>query len=65
MEGKLESALSFTNEYIEGHVVGLDQMIMNKLRAGSLSPEGHLDLHGLNAVQAFEALRGSFTWQLV
>ena len=58
MEGKLEFALSFTDEYIEGHVVGLDQMIMNKLRAGSLSPEGHLDLHGLNAVQAFEALRG-------
>ncbi len=58
LEGKLEFALSFTDEYIEGHVVGLDQMIMNKLRAGSLSPEGHLDLHGLNAVQAFEALRG-------
>ncbi len=58
MEGKLEFALSFTEEYIEGHVVGLDQMTINKLRAGSFSPEAHLDLHGLNAVQAFEALRG-------
>ena len=58
MDGKLEFALSFTDEYLEGHVVGLDQMIMNKLRAGGLSPEAHLDLHGLNAVQAFEALRG-------
>lgn len=58
MDGKLEFALSFTDEYLEGHVVGLDQMIMNKLRAGGLSPEAHLDLHGLNAMQAFEALRG-------
>ena len=47
-----------TDEYMEGHVVGLDQMIMNKLRAGGLSPEAHLDLHGLNAQQAFETLRG-------
>ena len=58
MDGKLEFALSFSDEYLEGHVVGLDQMTINKLRAGSFSPEAHLDLHGLNAVQAFEALRG-------
>lgn len=60
LDGKLEFALSFTDEYLEGHVVGLDQMILNKLRAGGLSPEAHLDLHGLNAMQAFEALRGFF-----
>lgn len=58
MEGRLEFALSFTDEYLEGHVVGLDSMIMNKLREGSFSPEGHLDLHGLNVQQAFEAMRG-------
>ena len=58
MDGKLEFALSFTGEYLEGHVVGLDPMIMNKLREGSLSPEAHLDLHGLNVQCAFEALRG-------
>lgn len=58
MDGKLEFALSFTGEYLEGHVVGLDPMIMNKLREGSLSPEAHLDLHGLNVPCAFEALRG-------
>lgn len=60
LDGKLEFALSFTDEYLEGHVVGLDQMILNKLRAGGLSPEAHLDMHGLNAMQAFEALRGFF-----
>lgn len=58
MDGKLEFALSFTDEYLEGHVVGLDPMIMNKLREGGLSPEAHLDLHGLNVQQAFETLRG-------
>ena len=60
MDGKLEFALTFSDEYLEGHVVGLDLMILNKLRAGGLSPEAHLDLHGLNALQAFEALRGFF-----
>ena len=60
LDGKLEFALSFTDEYLEGHVVGLDQMILNKLRAGGLSPEAHLDLHGLNSMQAFEAMRGFF-----
>lgn len=57
MEGKLEFALSNTDEYCEGYVVGLDEMTMNKLRSGALSPEAHLDLHGLNTVQAFEAMR--------
>lgn len=58
LDGKLEFALSFSDEYLEGHVVGLDPLIMGKLRAGSLSPEAHLDLHGLNVLQAFETLRG-------
>lgn len=58
LDGKLEFALSFTDEYLEGHVVGLDPLIMGKLRSGSLSPEAHLDLHGLNVMQAFETLRG-------
>lgn len=57
MEGTLEFAISHSDEYLEGHVVGLDPLIMGRLRAGSLSPEAHLDLHGLNSAQAFEALR--------
>ena len=57
MEGTLEFAVSHSDEYLEGHVVGLDPLIMGRLRAGSLSPEAHLDLHGLNSAQAFEALR--------
>lgn len=57
MAGKLEFAVSFSNEYLEGHVVGLDELIMSRLREGQLSVEANLDLHGLNASQAFEALK--------
>ena len=60
MDGKLEFALSLTGEYLEGYVVGLDELTMNKLRSGQYSPEAHLDLHGLNALQAFQALLGFF-----
>jgi len=58
LENTLEFALSFSEEYIEGHVVGLESLILQKLRAGQYSPEAHLDLHGLNARQAFDALVG-------
>lgn len=50
-------AVSFSDEYLEGYVSGLDELILNRLREGRLSPEAHLDLHGLNALQAFENLR--------
>ena len=53
MDGKLEFAFLFTDEYLEGHVVGPDQMIMNKLRAGGAESGSAFDLHGLNAVQAW------------
>ncbi len=56
MAGKLEFALHHTDEYLEGFVVGVDPMVINKLRAGEYSPEAHLDLHGQNADQAFNAL---------
>ena len=60
IDGKLEFALAFTDEYVEGHVVGLDLMLVGKLQAGQFSPESHLDLHGMNAQQAFDALVGFF-----
>ena len=60
IDGKLKFALAFTDEYVEGHVVGLDLMLVGKLQAGQFSPESHLDLHGMNAQQAFDALVGFF-----
>jgi DNA-nicking Smr family endonuclease len=56
LKNTLEFAQSFSEEYIEGHVVGLESLILQKLRAGQYSPEAHPDLHGLNTRQAFDAL---------
>lgn len=56
LEGRVEFALYHSDEYMEGHVVGVDHAVLGRLRAGQLSPEGHLDLHGQNARQALDAL---------
>ncbi len=58
MDGKLEFAVHCTDEYIEGHVVGLDLIIVGKLRQGGFSPEDNVDLHGLNIQQAYERMAG-------
>ena len=58
LEGRVEFALYNTDEYMEGHVVGVDPAILGRMRAGQISPEAHLDLHGQNARQAFDSL----TW---
>ena len=56
VDGKIEFSLAFTEEYMEGHVLGVDPEITGKLRAGAYSYEAHLDLHGLNSAQAFDNL---------
>ncbi len=55
-QGKFEFALEYTEEFFEGHVMGLDPLVIAKIRAGQYSPEAHIDLHGLNAEQAYAAL---------
>lgn len=54
---RFEFSLMYSEEYLEGRVTGLDEAIMNSLRSGRMSPEAHLDLHGLNAMQAYENLK--------
>ncbi|MGM0645167.1 MAG: Smr/MutS family protein [Thermodesulfobacteriota bacterium] len=49
VHGKVEFELEHTAEFIEGHVRGLDQRTVRKLKAGQISYEAHLDLHGANA----------------
>ena len=58
IDGKLEFAMEMSEEYIEGHVIGLDHLVIAKMRAGNYHPEAHLDMHGLNANQAYERLVG-------
>lgn len=57
LAAQLEFTLLYSDEYLEGRVANMDELIMNRLRSGQMSPEAHLDLHGLNAEQAFESLR--------
>ena len=56
LEGRVEFALHHTDEYMEGFVVGVDPLVLARLRNGQYSPESHVDLHGMNARQAYEAL---------
>lgn len=60
IEGKVEFSVASTNEYAEGHVLGLDLMIVSQLQSRQFSPEAHIDLHGLNCEQAFQNLVGFF-----
>jgi len=53
--GKIEFSLEHTDEYIRGQVIGLDSKTFNRLKTGWYPPEAHLDLHGKNAAQAYEA----------
>lgn len=56
VNGKVEFKLENTEEYINGHVVGLDVKLQVRLKAGFYSPEAHLDMHGFNSEQAWVAL---------
>ena len=48
--------VSDTREYVEGTVVGLDPRIVRKLRRGEFASQAHVDLHGLTAVEARDAV---------
>lgn len=56
MLGSVEFEVELSDEYMHGFVHGLDSKIFQQLKAGRLSVEGHLDLHGQNADQALDAL---------
>lgn len=53
-EGPFE--LSFSDEFIDGAIVGLSPKVLKKLRNGDFSYQEYLDLHGLNRLAAREAV---------
>jgi len=57
VKGEKKFDIISTGEYIEGHVVPLDTVIMKKLRCGEFSIQAHLDLHGYIKTSALNALR--------
>jgi DNA-nicking Smr family endonuclease len=48
--------IEYTDEYIEGAVVGADPNLLAKLRRGDFSIQAHFDLHGMTTAEAREAL---------
>ena len=56
LDGQVEFTLEYSDEYMQAHVDGLDPLVIGKMRAGRYSPEGHLDLHGMIAQEAYDAL---------
>ncbi len=56
VQGKVEFALTHTDEYQQGHVCGLSPKIIARFRTGWYNPEAHLDLHGQNVEQACSQL---------
>lgn len=54
--GKLEFSLEYTDEFVQGYILGLDPAVFAKLKAGAYSLEGHVDLHGQNIEQAYATL---------
>ncbi len=57
--GTVDFDLEHGDEFLRGHVRGVSPKTLAKLKAGRYSPEAHLDLHGLNALQAYASL-GAF-----
>jgi DNA-nicking Smr family endonuclease len=52
VSGEAPFDIADTDEYVEGHVSGLDPELVRKLRRGEYSVQGHVDLHGLTREEA-------------
>ncbi len=56
VKGDSPFELSYSDEYIDGAVVGLSPAILKKLRQGDFSYQSYLDLHGYNRHEAREVV---------
>ena len=56
VSGDGEFDISDSTEYVEGAVVGLDPRILGRLRRGEFAYQAFLDLHGMTAAAAREAV---------
>ncbi|MFP4397450.1 MAG: Smr/MutS family protein [Desulfonatronovibrio sp.] len=52
VNGHIEFDIEYSDEYIQGFVQGINSKTFRKLKSGKLSIQAHLDLHGLNTLQA-------------
>ena len=54
VNGSTRFDISQTGEYVEGHLITLEPLIMEKLKKGELSMQAYLDMHGLILEEAKE-----------
>ncbi len=59
-EGKLEFSFASNADHVQCNILGLDILTLGKLQQRHYNPEAHIDLHNLNAYQAFHTLIGFF-----
>lgn len=52
IKGDYELDISFSDEYMEGSIKGLDRKIMKRLKKGQFPVKDHVDLHGLTKQEA-------------
>ena len=56
ISGNIDFDLEYSDEFMFGHVCGIDSKIFQKLKSGTYSYDAHIDLHGMTAEQAFDNL---------
>ncbi len=56
VEGESDFELTYSDEYVDGAVVGLSPKVLKALRSGDYSYQDYVDLHGLNRAEAREAV---------
>ena len=56
VSGDLPFDVADTDEFVEGHIAGVDPGVVRKLRAGDFAVQGHLDMHGMTREEAKEAV---------
>jgi len=57
IRGSIEMDISFSDEYIEGCVKGLNRKTMKKLKRGELPVQDFIDLHGFTKEEAEEEVK--------
>jgi DNA-nicking Smr family endonuclease len=57
VRGSVEMDITFSDEYVEGCVKGLNRKIMKKLKGGELPVQDYVDLHGLTKQGAEEEVK--------
>jgi DNA-nicking Smr family endonuclease len=52
VDGTIDMDITFSDEYIEGSISGMDRNTMKRLKRGMIPVQDHIDLHGLTQKDA-------------